>query len=81
MHKELKEKYDEEYKEWFNDGGEEALKQARKEKRGSSSGGTPKKKKPASVTTGGSGAGFQSKEFIEDSDSSAGNVSGGGASD
>ena len=79
MNKELKEKYEEEYKEWLKDGGEEALKQARKEKK--EAGGTPKKKskKPSGVPTGGSGAGFQSKEFIEDSDS-ASNASG-GASD
>lgn len=78
MNKELKEKYEEEYKEWLKDGGEEALKQARKEKK--EAGGTPKKKtkKPSGVPTGGSGAGFQSKEFIEDSDS-ASNASGGGS--
>ena len=33
MHKELKEIYDEEYKEWFEDGGEEAVKRAKKDKK------------------------------------------------
>lgn len=83
MHKELKEKYEEEYKEWFESGGEEAIKQAKKDKKeAGGSGGSPKKKKskkPAGEPTGGSGKGFQSKEFIEDSESGAG--SGGGQSD
>jgi len=79
MHKELKEKYEEDYKEWLKDGGEEALKQAKKDKK--SSGGTPKKKAPT-VSAGGSGAGFQSKEFIDDdSDSSAKSGGDGGDSD
>jgi len=78
MHKKLKEKYEVEYKEWFEDGGEEAIKQAKKDKKeaGGSGGGSgsPKKKKskkPAGVPTGGSGTNFQSKEFIEDSESAA----------
>ena len=70
-HKEMKEKYDEEYKEWFESGGKEALKNAKKAskegKPGSSK--SPKKKKVVAEVTGGSGGGFQSKEFIEDSDS------------
>ena len=74
-HKELKEKYDEEYKEWFESGGKEAIKNAKKAgkeaskegKAGSSK--SPKKKKVVAEVTGGSGGGFQSKEFIEDSDS------------
>merc|ERR1719334_2785766 len=78
MNKELKEKYEEDYKEWLKDGGEEALKQAKKDKK--SSGGTPKKKAPT-VSAGGSGAGFQSKEFIDDSDSSAKSGGDGGDSD
>jgi len=82
MHRDLKEKYEEEYKEWFESGGEEAIKQAKKDKKeaGGGSGGSPKKKKSksAGVPTGGSGTGFQSKEFIEDSDS-ADNASGGGS--
>ena len=81
MHKDLKEKYEEEYKEWFESGGEEAIKQAKKEKKESgNAGGSPKKKKSksAGVPTGGSGANFQSKEFIEDSDS-AGDASGAGS--
>jgi len=78
MHKDLKEKYEEEYKEWFESGGEEALKQAKKDKK-EAAGGSPKKKKSKSsgVPTGGSGAGFQSKEFIEDSDSAEGGSGGG----
>jgi len=70
-----KEKYDEEYKEWFESGGKEAIKNAKKAgkeagkegKAGSSK--SPKKKKVAAEVTGGSGGGFQSKEFIEESDS------------
>ena len=69
-HKELKEKYDEEYKEWFESGGQEALKNAKKAGKEGSSSKSPKKKKVTEVT-GGSGTGFQSKEFIEDSDSNA----------
>ena len=84
-HKELKEKYEEEYKEWFEDGGEEAIKQAKKDKKeaGGSGGGSPKKKKSkkasTGVPTGGSGTNFVSKEFIEDSESGGGDVSGGGS--
>lgn len=83
MHKELKEKYEEEYKEWFEDGGEEAIKKAKKDKKeaGGSGSGSPKKKKskkPLGVPTGGSGTNFQSKEFIEDSES-APEASGGGS--
>merc|ERR1719318_120872 len=81
MHKDLKEKYEEEYKEWFEDGGEEALKQAKKDKKEAGGSGSPKKKKskkPAGVPTGGSGTNFQSKEFIEDSESAA-EASGGGS--
>merc|ERR1712034_207202 len=81
MHKDLKEKYEEEYKEWFESGGEEALKQAKKDKKEAGGSGSPKKKKskkPAGVPTGGSGANFQSKEFIEDSESAA-EASGGGS--
>ena len=66
--KELKEKYEEEYKEWFESGGKEALKNAKKAGKDTKSSKSPKKKKVAEVS-GGSGAGFQSKEFIEDSDS------------
>jgi len=69
-HKELKEKYEEEYKEWFESGGKEALKNAKKAGKEGTSSKSPKKKKVTEVT-GGSGAGFQSKEFIEDSDSNA----------
>ena len=67
-HKEMKEKYEEEYKEWFESGGKEALKNAKKEGKEGKSSKSPKKKKVAEVS-GGSGGGFQSKEFIEDSDS------------
>ena len=70
-HKEMKEKYDEVYKEWFESGGREALKNAKKAGKEGASSKSPKKKKVAEVT-GGSGAGFQSKEFIEDSDSNGG---------
>ena len=66
--KELMEKYEEEYKEWFESGGKEALKNAKKAGKDTKSSKSPKKKKVAEVS-GGSGAGFQSKEFIEDSDS------------
>ena len=70
-HKELKEKYDDEYKEWLESGGKEALKNAKKAgKEGKAdSSKSPKKKKVVAEVTGGSGGGFQSKEFIEDSDS------------
>jgi len=75
MNKELKAKYDEEYKEWFEGGGEEAMKEAKK------SGKSPSKKvkpsKPSGAApSGGTGGGFQSKEFIEDSDSGSGVGSG-----
>lgn len=85
--KEAKERYTEEYKEWLEGGGAEALKQQKKEKKGEKtevvkkeskkeSGDSPKKKSKTAVSkeqlTGGSGKGFQSKEFIEDSDSGGG---------
>jgi len=87
--KEAKERYEEEYKQWFESGGEEAIKQAKSDKKAekrASSGGSPKKKKPSGVPTGGSGKGFASKEFVEDSDSDAkksgqGSASAGGDSD
>jgi len=89
MHKELKLKYEEEYKEWFEGGGEEAIKQAKKEqkaaKKAGGGEGSPKKKskkqKPVGEPTGGSGKGFQSKEFIEDSESGSAAGSGGDKSD
>lgn len=58
-------------------------KKAKKDKKeaGGSGSGSPKKKKskkPLGVPTGGSGTNFQSKEFIEDSES-APEASGGGS--
>lgn len=72
--KEAKEKYDIEYKEWLEGGGAEALKQAKKENKAakSSSNKSPKKSastKAKSAVTGGTGAGFKSKEFVDDSSS------------
>jgi len=78
--KAAKEKYEVEYKEWFENGGEEALKnqksEAKAEKKASKAAGksekSPKKKAAKSAagpSTGGSGASFKSKEFIEDSSS------------
>lgn len=70
-----KEKYDETYKAWLEDGGKEALKQAKKEKkaeaRGEKSSKSPKKAKSKDELTGGSGRNFKSAEFIEDDDSSS----------
>ncbi len=79
-----KKRYDAEMEKWKAEGGAEQLaaakKQARKEKRlakagkSAKSGGESKPKKPSSAgpvdPKGGSGGGFKSKEFIEDSDSS-----------
>jgi len=78
--KEAKEKYDIEYKEWFETGGEDAMKQAKKERKAEKSGKSeksgasvsPKKKSKAPTTSGGSGKGFISKEFIGNSDSESG---------
>lgn len=72
-----KEKYEEEYKEWFENGGEEALKKAKADHKAGKSAEkaakSPKKKssKSAAPSTAGGGAGssFKSKEFIEDSSS------------
>merc|ERR1719458_1139015 len=55
--KAAKEKYEEEYKEWFEGGGEDALK-------------APKKKSGASSNAM-SGKGFKSAEYIKDSGSSS----------
>jgi len=86
---EAKEKYDAEYKEWLDNGGAQAMKDAQKEAKAAKreSDGKPAKspkKKIASKSevTGGTGASFQSKEFIEDSDSDKdGSGSGSGKSD
>jgi len=66
-HKDLKEKYDEEYKEWFESGGKEAIKAAKKG--GGGGGKSSPKKKVVKEVSGGTGGSYQSKEFIEDSDS------------
>jgi len=80
--KAAKEAYDKEYKEWLDNGGAEAIKEAKKEKRREAKGGasssakkSPKKSsstKAKSATTGGSGASFKSKEFIDEDSSSDG---------
>merc|ERR1712080_597576 len=81
--KEAKEAYEIEYKNWLKDGGEAAIAQAQKDKKAEKSSGSPKKKpsktKSSGVSTGGSGKGFNSKEFIgnSDSDSDAGKKSDG----
>merc|ERR1712080_273773 len=81
--KEAKEAYEIEYKNWLKDGGEAAIAQAQKDKKAEKSSGSPKKKpsktKSSGVSTGGSGKGFISKEFIgnSDSDSDAGKKSDG----
>ena len=63
----MKEKYDEEYKEWFESGGKEAIKAAKKG--GGGGGKSSPKKKVVKEVSGGTGGAYQSKEFIEDSDS------------
>jgi len=80
--KEAKEAYDKEYKEWLENGGAEAIKDAKKEAKRVAKGGgssearkSPKKSsstKAKSATTGGSGASFKSKEFIDEDSSSDG---------
>lgn len=81
--KEAKERYEVEYKEWLESGGAEAMAQAKKEGAGSTP--SPKKKSKSKPTvskdhlTGGSGKGFMSKEFIEDSDSDKAKKSGSGS--
>jgi len=78
--KAAKKKYDEDYKQWFEDGGEEAIKGAKADKE--SGGKSPKKndwkavgkasrspKKSNATAGGGSGKGFKSAEFIKDSGS------------
>merc|ERR1719193_1052221 len=84
--KAAKEKYEEDYKEWLEGGGAEALKAAKKEKKasGSSPKKSPKKKSGASSSAM-SGKGFKSAEYIKDSGSSSddddkgGNKSGSGS--
>merc|ERR1711922_121194 len=66
--KAAKEKYEEDYKEWLEGGGAEALKAAKKEKK--ASGSSPKKKSGASSSAM-SGKGFKSAEYIKDSGSSS----------
>merc|ERR1712038_1253480 len=70
--KAAKEKYEEDYKEWLEGGGAEALKAAKKEKKasGSSPKKSPKKKSGASSSAM-SGKGFKSAEYIKDSGSSS----------
>merc|ERR1712181_120346 len=77
--KAAKQKYDEDYKQWFEDGGEEAIKDAKanKEDEGKSSkkkdwkavGKASRSPKKSNSTAGGSGKGFKSAEFIKDSGS------------
>jgi len=77
--KEAKEQYEKDYKEWLENGGEEAMKEAKKAAKKASKVGadkpakSPKKssssKAKAAPTTGGTGGGFKSKEYIDDSDS------------
>jgi len=82
-----KKRYEIEYKKWFEDGGEAAIKANKKEakaaKKGAAGGGgakpksakSPKKSSgaaaPSSTGGGGAGGGFKSKEFIADSDDSS----------
>jgi len=82
-----KKRYEVEYKKWFEDGGEAAIKANKKEakaaKKGAAGGGgakpksakSPKKSSgaaaPSSTGGGGAGGGFKSKEFIADSDDSS----------
>lgn len=90
--KEAKERYEEEYKEWLENGGAEAIEKQKREKKdekkeskkeSGESPKSPKKKSKSAVSkeqlTGGSGKGFQSKEFIEDSDSGGGEKAGSGS--
>jgi len=77
-----KEKYEEEYKEWFEGGGEDALK-AQKKERKAGSGSSPKKspkKKAGASSTAMSGKGFKSAEYIKDSGSSSDDDKGGNKS-
>merc|ERR1712088_246233 len=82
-----KEKYEEEYKEWFEGGGEDALKAQKKERKagsGSSPKKSPKKKSAGASSSAMSGKGFKSAEYIKDSGSSSdedkgGNKSGSGS--
>merc|ERR1719180_190091 len=81
--KAAKKKYDEDYKKWFEDGGEEAIKDAKANKEGE--GKSHKKKdwkavgkasrspKKSNPTAGRSGKGFKSAEFIKDSGSESDN--------
>merc|ERR1740123_2045958 len=91
--KAAKEKYEEEYKEWFEGGGEDALKAQKKERKAekkSASGSSPKKSASGSSASASSsamsGKGFKSAEYIKDSGSSdddddnkGGNKSGSGS--
>ena len=73
-----KKRYEKELAKWKSEGGDEAIKaakkEARKEKRAAKdSGSTDKKSKPSSTTqlsSAGTGSHFKSKEYIESSDSS-----------
>merc|ERR1719433_1572720 len=76
-----KKRYEKEMEKWKSEGGEDKLKQAKKEAKKAAkaaSGGSKPKAGPKSKTSpkkkvtessAGSGAGFKSQEFIEDSDS------------
>ena len=64
---EAKAKYDEDYKEWLEGGGAEALKNAKKE--GKAIKGSPKKKSKPVTSSTGTGGSFKSQEFVQDSSS------------
>ena len=76
-----KKRYERELAKWKSEGGDEALKaakkQAKKEKRAAEGKGSSKSSKPKSSATvektlssAGTGTSYKSKEYIEDSDSS-----------
>jgi len=67
LHEESRVKYKEEYKDWLEDGGEELIKQVKEKKREAQILGR-KSLQPCDLTRR-SSTEFQSKEFIEDSDS------------